>query len=245
MPKSSRPIIGITGGNIKNKTGSHAFNLGQAYVTAIRHAGGIPLLIPLETGKADLRRITQLVDGVLFTGGGDIETKRFNGQDHPRVYGVSPQRDKLEFSLMELALENHKPLLAICRGIQVLNVAFDGGLYTDIADQLENALKHDWYPDYPRDKHAHTVSLKPGSILHKIFQADNVSVNSLHHQGVGKVGEGLEAIAFAPDGLVEGLAVKDQNFAIGVQWHPECLPDDPPMEALFKTFITACQNTTS
>lgn len=240
MPKSSRPIIGITGGNVKTKTGSYAFNVGQAYVTAIRHAGGIPLLIPLGTGKADLRRITQLVDGVLFTGGGDIATKRFNGQDHPRVYGVSPLRDKLEFTLMDLVLEGRKPLLAICRGIQVLNVAFGGGLYTDIADQLENALKHDWYPNYPRDKHAHTVSLKPGSLLHEIFQADEVPVNSLHHQGVGKVGEGLEAIAFAPDGLVEGLVVKNQSFAVGVQWHPECLPDDPPMQALFKAFITAC-----
>lgn len=244
MPKSSRPIIGITGGNVKNKTGSYVFNVGQAYVTAVRHAGGIPLLIPLGTGKADLRRITQLVDGVLFTGGGDIETKRFNGQDHPRVYGVSRLRDKLEFTLMDIALEGHKPLLAICRGIQVLNVAFGGGLYTDIADQLENALKHDWYPDYPRDKHAHTVNLKQGSILHKIFQADEVPVNSLHHQGVSKVGEGLEAIAFTPDGLVEGLVVRDQGFAVGVQWHPECLPDDPSMQALFKAFITACENPT-
>ncbi|QRN82477.1 gamma-glutamyl-gamma-aminobutyrate hydrolase family protein [Chloroflexota bacterium] len=242
MPISSHPIIGITGGNVKNKTGSYAFNVGQAYVTAIRHAGGIPLLIPLGTGKADLHRISQLVDGVLFTGGGDIETKRFNGQGHPRVYGISPLRDKLEFTLMDIALKDHKPLLAICRGIQVLNVTFGGGLYTDIADQLENALKHDWYPNYPRDKHAHTVSLKQDSILHEIFQADDVPVNSLHHQGVGKVGDGLEAVAFAPDGLVEGLFVKDQNFAVGVQWHPECLPDDSPMQALFKAFITACQN---
>lgn len=242
MPNPSRPIIVITGGNIKNKTGSPALNVGQAYMTAIRRAGGIPLLIPLGTGQADLQKILQLAKGVLFTGGGDIETQRFNGQDHPRVSGVSSMRDKLEFSLMELALKSHKPFLAICRGIQVLNVAFGGDLYTDITDQMKNALKHDWYPDYPRDKHAHTVSLTGGSILQDIFKADEVPVNSLHHQGVARVGAGLEAIAFAPDGLVEGLAVKDQKFAVGVQWHPECLPDDPPMQALFTAFISACQN---
>lgn len=242
MPASPRPIIGITGGNIKSKTGAHTFNLGQAYVTAIRQAGGIPLLIPLGTGRADLQRIVQLMDGILFTGGGDVAVERFKGEDHPKVGNVSPLRDRLEFTLMELALQEHLPLLAICRGIQVLNVALGGTLYTHIEDQLDNALKHDWYPDFPRDKQAHTVSLTCGSILHEIFGADEVPVNSLHHQGVAKVGEGLEAIAFAPDGLVEGLAVKDEKFAVGVQWHPECLPEDPKMQALFKAFITACRN---
>ena len=244
MPASPRPIIGITGGNIKSKTGAYTFNLGQAYVKAIRHAGGIPLLIPLGTGRADLRRIIQLVDGILFTGGGDVAIERFKGQEHPKVANVSPLRDQLEFTLMELVFEEHLSLLAICRGIQVLNVAFGGTLYTHIEDQLDNALKHDWYPNFPRDKHAHTVSLAYGSVLHEIFEVDEVPVNSLHHQGIAKVGEGLEAIAFAPDGLVEGLAVVDEKFAVGVQWHPECLPDDPEMQALFKAFITACRKPT-
>jgi len=242
MPTSPRPIIGITGGNIKSKTGAYAFNLGQAYVTAIRHAGGIPLLIPLGTGRADLLRIVQLVNGILFTGGGDIQIKRFTGQEHPKVANVSPLRDRLEFTLMELVLQKHLPFLAICRGFQVLNVALGGDLYTHIEDQLDNALKHDWYPEFPRDKRSHTVSLTHGSILHEIFQANEVPVNSLHHQGVARVGDGLKAIALAPDGLVEGLVVKDEKFAVGVQWHPECLPDDPKMQALFKAFITACQN---
>ena len=244
MPASPRPIIGITGGNIKSKTGAYTFTLGQAYVKAIRHAGGIPLLIPLGTGRADLRRIIQLVDGILFTGGGDVAIERFKGQEHPKVANVSPLRDQLEFTLMELVFEEHLSLLAICRGIQVLNVAFGGTLYTHIEDQLDNALKHDWYPNFPRDKHAHTVSLAYGSVLHEIFEVDEVPVNSLHHQGIAKVGEGLEAIAFAPDGLVEGLAVVDEKFAVGVQWHPECLPDDPEMQALFKAFITACRKPT-
>jgi putative glutamine amidotransferase len=242
MPTPPRPIIGITGGNIKSRTGADTFTLGQAYVKAIRRAGGVSLLIPLGTERADLQRIVQLVDGLLFTGGGDVAVKRFKGQDHPKVGHVSPLRDQLEFTLLPLALQEHLPFLAICRGIQVLNVALGGTLYTHIEDQLENALKHDWYPNFPRDKHAHNVSLTRGSILDEIFEADEVPVNSLHHQGIARVGEGLEPFAFATDGLVEGLAVKEEKFAVGVQWHPECLPDDPEMQALFKTFITACQN---
>jgi putative glutamine amidotransferase len=156
------------------------------------------------------------------------------------VYGISPERDILELALIEAFLDEGKPLLAICRGIQVLNVAFGGTLHTHIADQVDNALKHDWFPGYPRDKRAHTVSLKCESLLHEIFGADEIPVNSLHHQGIAQVGGGLEAIGFAPDGLVEALVVKDAAFALGVQWHPECLPEDPGMQALFIAFVESC-----
>lgn len=238
----TRPaIIGITGGNAKSQTGAAVFQLGKAYVKAVLLAGGVPLLIPTGLDKPGLNALIHHLDGLLFTGGGDIQTARFNGSPHPKIYGVDPERDNLEFDLLELALGHHLPFLAICRGAQVLNVAFGGGLHTHLADQLPNALKHDWFPAYPRDKHAHTVSLTRGSLLHDIFQADDVPVNSLHHQGISRVGEGLEAVAFAPDGLVEGLVVRGEPFALGVQWHPECLPEDAGMRALFKTFIAACQ----
>lgn len=242
MPMPSKPLIGITGGNIKSMAGTYSYNLSQAYVKAIRHAGGIPLLIPLSIDRADLQQILRLVNGILFTGGGDVAVERYKGQTHPKIANVSPLRDELEFTLMALVLENHLPFLAICRGIQVLNVAFGGDLYTHIEDQLKKAVKHDWYPDYPRDKQAHPVSITSDSILHDIFQTDEVSVNSLHHQGISRLGEGLEAIAFAPDGLIEGVTVENERFAVGVQWHPECLPNDPKMLALFKALINASQN---
>ena len=241
MAEKRQALIGITGGNAKSETGADVFQLGQAYIEAIRLAGGVPILIPSALEQAQLEQLLPNLDGLLFTGGGDIETARFNGTPHPKIYGVDPARDRLEFTLLELALDRHLPFLAICRGVQVLNVAFGGGLYTHIEDQLPNALKHDWFPGYPRDKHAHTVSLTCGSLLHDIFQADEVPVNSLHHQGISRVGSGLEAIAFAPDGLVEGLVVKGEPFAVGVQWHPECLPADVTMQSLFQAFITAAQ----
>lgn len=240
MTQQNQPLIGLTGSLGCNSSGSPVYQVGQAYLAAIQKAGGIPLLIPTGLGQAALRAIVQKLDGLLLTGGGDIDPQRFQGKPHPKVYDVSPERDELELSLIKETLSTAKPLLAICRGVQILNVAFGGTLYTHLADQAKNPLKHDWFPGYPRDKIAHTVSLKCGSLLHGIFTADEVPVNSLHHQGIARVGNGLEAIGFAPDGLVEALIVKDARFALGVQWHPECLPDDPKMEALFLAFVDAC-----
>jgi putative glutamine amidotransferase len=238
MSSSQRPIIGLTSSLLNTAFGTKAFQVGQAYVNAIQKAGGIPLIVP--TGTEQVQVMLTRLDGVLFTGGGDIDPKYYNGSKHHRIYGVSPERDALEFALLEATLTAGKPILAICRGIQVLNVAFGGDLYAHIPDQVHNALKHDWYPNYPRDRLAHNISITPGRILHKVFDMDNIHVNSLHHQGIHNVGNGLKATAFAPDGLVEGLEIEDANFVLGVQWHPECMPNDRGMQNLFKTFITAC-----
>jgi putative glutamine amidotransferase len=241
MSQSTPPLIGITSSLKQNKAGAWVCHAGQAYVDAITNAGGIPLIIPIGTNGDHLDALADRLDGLLLSGGGDIHPQFFEGENHPKVYGVIEARDRLELDLLKRTLNAHKPLLAICRGIQVLNVVFGGTLYTHLEDQYPNAMKHDWFPGHPRDKIAHTVSVTCGSQLHRIFQADEVPVNSLHHQGLDRVGEGLEAIAFAPDGLVEGVAVKDEKFAIGVQWHPECLPGDPKMRALFQTFVDACR----
>ena len=239
MPPSPQPLIGLTGGLTRNKSGAMVCQVGQAYINAIQKAGGIPVLIPIGLNKESLNALMDRLDGLLFTGGGDIDPNRFNGEPHPKVYGISPERDALEFFLIEAALASGKPLLAICRGIQVLNVVYGGSLYTHIQDQIEQSLKHDWFPKFPRDKLAHTVSLVCESKLQTIFGDSDIRVNSLHHQGISRVGQGLKATAFAPDGLVEGLEVEGAEFALGVQWHPECLPDDAGMQKLFKTFVAA------
>jgi putative glutamine amidotransferase len=239
MSSSHHPLIGITSSLTEDESGSPVSQIGQAYINAVQNAGGVPIIIPVGLNPAPLTDLLPRLDGLLLSGGGDIDPKRFNGQPNPKVSGVSPERDRIEFTLLEKALAAGKPLLAICRGIQVLNVAFGGDLYTHIQDQLEPALKHDWYPKFPRNKLAHTVSLKCGSKLHEIFGDDEIQVNSLHHQGISKVGKGLEATAFAPDGLVEGLEVQSAHFALGVQWHPECLPDDAGMQSLFRALIDA------
>jgi putative glutamine amidotransferase len=240
MPTQHQPLIAITSSLITNKAGSLVCQLGKAYVNAITQAGGIPLVIPVGTSTNDLPNCLDRVDGIMLSGGGDISIERFNGAPHPRVYGVEPERDELELKLLNYALKRDMPLLAICRGVQVLNIAFGGDLYTHIQDQKEQSLKHDWFPKFPRDKLAHTVRLQPGSQLHQIFGQDEIRVNSLHHQGINRVGKGLKATAFAPDGVVEGLEVQGVRFALGVQWHPECLPNDPGMQKLFRAFVNAC-----
>ena len=239
MSQPTRPLIGITSGLIHNSAGSPVCQVGQAYTAAIQKAGGLPIIIPLGLEGEVLAALLARLDGILFTGGSDIDPQRYHGQPHPRVYGISPERDALEFALIDQTLAADKPLLAICRGVQVLNVALGGSLYTHIQDQHQEARKHDWFPNFPRDKRAHTVSLTCGSKLHSIYGADEIWVNSLHHQGIDRVGDGLKAIGFAPDGLVEGLEVEGAHFALGVQWHPECLPDDPGSQALFRAFIEA------
>lgn len=243
MMQSTPPLIGITSRREQNETGAWVCQVGQAYIDVIANAGAIPLIIPIGMKNDPLPSLVSRLDGLLLSGGGDIHPRFFKGKDHPRIYGVSEARDQLELNLIDLLLGVNKPLLAICRGIQVLNVAFGGSLYTHIEDQLPGALKHDRFSGHPRDQIAHSVSLACGSLLHKIFGVDEVPVNSLHHQGINQVGEGLEAIAFAPDGLVEGVVVEGERFALGVQWHPECLPDNPQMQALFSAFVEACQET--
>ncbi len=240
MQSTPHPIIGLTSALSTNTSGSPVCQVGRAYVDAVKNAGGIPLAIPVGIDQTQIKTLLSRLDGLILTGGGDIDPGAFKSPSHPKVYGISPERDALEFYLLEAAVASNKPFLAICRGIQVMNVAFGGDLYTDIQDQVEKSLKHDWFPKFPRDKLAHTVRLIPGSKLHRIFNTDEIRVNSLHHQGIKTVGEGLKATAFAPDGLVEGLEVDGAGFAVGVQWHPECLPEDQKSAELFKAFLDAC-----
>ncbi len=241
MSQVQSPLIGITGGLSVNKMGSQVCDVGQAYIFAIQKAGGIPVMIPTGLGEEALAALLPRLDGIMLTGGGDLDPIHYGGEMHPRVYGICPQRDTLETSLLRNALDEHKPILAICRGIQVLNVTLGGSLYEHIEDCVTHALKHDYYPDYPRDKLTHTVSITCGSKLDEIIALDEIRVNSLHHQGIFRVAKGLKATGFAPDGLVEAVEVNNTSFGLGVQWHPECLPDDPCSQALFKAFVEACQ----
>ena len=240
MSAAKQPLIGLTSSLVKNSAGSPVTQLGKAYVDAVIKAGGIPLIIPVGLDRDRLQSTLSRIDGVLFTGGGDIDPKYFSESSHPKVYGISTERDTMEFSLMDLTLSAGKPMLAICRGIQVLNVTFGGDLYLHIQDQVQNSLKHDWFPKFPRDKIAHNVRVTRGSKLFDILKSDEIRVNSLHHQGIKAVGKGLTVTALAPDGIVEGLEVAGAGFALGVQWHPESMPADENSARLFKAFIDAC-----
>jgi putative glutamine amidotransferase len=235
------PLIGITTSRTLSSANYRLMATTEAYVKAILNAGGIPVLLPIGLKTADLTRLRDTLDGILLSGGGDIHPSRFNGRTHPRVYDVDLNRDEMEIELVRLAADTDWPFLGICRGIQVINVALGGNLCIDIGTLLPGALRHDCFPDMPRDHLAHKVSFQPGCILENISSGSELVVNSLHHQALDRLAPELEVLATAPDGLVEAVGLKNHPFGLGVQWHPEWLPGSPANQALFHAFMEAAR----
>lgn len=234
---NSRPLIGLTTYNSKNEYGNPVVALATHYIRAILQAGGMPVLIPSLLSESEWREFYARLDGIVFTGGGDIETRIFDGLDHPKVDGIDPERDSLELPLLRAAAEGGKPFLGICRGLQVVNVALGGTLFTDIADQLPGAERHDWHEGFPRTHLAHAVRVQEGSLLARIMNDPLPGVNSLHHQGIKDLAPALNAVACAPDGLVEAVELPGHPFGLAVQWHPEWLVEHESARRLFQAFI--------
>lgn len=232
----SKPLIGITTFNGKNDYGRPMAGVQHTYVRAVTLGGGIPILIPAILPEEDLNELYSQVDGILFSGGGDISLKYFNGEDHPKISDVDDARDITELSLLKQSVEDGKPLLAICRGVQVMNVALGGTLYTHIPDQFPNALHHD---NEEFTEIIHPVNVDETSRLAEIFGETLLNVNSLHHQGLKDVAPSLRVVGHAPDGMIEAVELPDHPYAMGVQWHPEWLTDQPVMRRLFKSFVEA------
>ena len=175
--------------------------------------------------------------GLILTGGGDVDPSFFGQARHPRTYNISPVRDRFEFTLLQEALETDMPVLAICRGMQLLNVHFGGTLEQHLADGPQR-LDHD--RDRPRGEPAHNLRVKESSIVAEILQAPRAAVNSHHHQGVDVPGHRLEEVGWAEDGVVEALVSRDHSWVVGLQWHPETMaPVDPVQVAVFETFVEA------
>jgi len=235
-------IIGVTIEKYTNKSGTLRWAVNEAYTSAIVQAGGIPLLLANGLPRPALESFCSRVDGILLTGGGDVETARYDGEDHPAVGRPDPARDETEITLAQICAQQKIPLLGICRGAQVLNIALGGTLYAHIPVQFSSSLQHDCHAlDDARTHLAHTVQIQPGSRLHQVVGETGLPVNSLHHQGLQRLGSDLQSTAWAPDGLVEAVELADHPFFIGVQWHPECLPDQPATQALFAAFVKAAQ----
>ncbi len=234
-----RPLIGITTRNSRDADSHPTVTIQNAYLNAISLAGGIGVPVASLTGADVLEDLYSRLDGILFTGGGDIALEHFHGAPHIDISGVDPARDTLEFSLLSACLRDKKPMLGICRGAQLMNVGMGGSLYTHIPDQLPNAQDH--HPGRERTLIAHTVNLDEESIAAGIFGENLLHVNSLHHQGIKEIGEGLLPTGFASDGLVEVIEVLGHPFGLAVQWHPEWLLDQPAMQRLFSRFIDSCR----
>ena len=239
----SFPVIGIpcTSRREEPPTLSPVMTVGYAYLQAIADAGGVPVLIPLGLSQPALEKLAGRLDGLLLAGGGDIAPRFYGAEPHPKTNGVDEQRDEAELLLAGWAMRRDVPLLAICRGIQVLNVAAGGTLYQDIASECPQCIKHDrFYPTHPLDELAHSVELKAGSRLAGVFGQSRIWVNSRHHQAARRLGAGLVATAWAEDGICEGLELPGARFCVGVQWHPENLRQVAPATAgLFAAFIEA------
>lgn len=240
----TKPIIGITTQTLEAVPGQlpRCWVMSQRYVNVLVAAGAVPWVIPLVACESALRAIYEQLDGVFLPGGVDLDPSTYGEDPHALCGPVDRDRDRVELTLVRWATADRKPLLAVCRGVQVVNVAFGGALYQDLGAQHDGAMKHDYFPSqgYPRDALTHDVRIVPGTRLAEVLGAPAVRVNSMHHQGIRALAPGLVANAFAPDALTEGVEAPDQPFLLGVQWHPEELADrDSAMARLFSAFLTA------
>lgn len=239
-----RPIIGLT---TYRKTAAQStpvplMALMPTYIDAVAAAGGIPVLIPLGLDEDALADLLSQLDGLVLTGGGDIAGDHYRSEHPDFIFDVDEDRDRVELFLAREAVARKKPLLAICRGHQMLNVALGGTLYEDVMEWMPGAIKHDFFGVFPRNHQAHEVAIEPESILAVTLGRHEATVNSLHHQGIRDLAPGLVATAHAPDGLIEGVEAADHPYALGVQWHPENLVhDDPVMLSLFSGLVQAAQ----
>lgn len=232
-----RPLIGMTLGTAEDEKKGRLDRQYHDYAEAVAEAGGAPFWIPPLADKEALERILDVLDGLLLTGGGDLEAWRFGEEPHPSLSGVQPWRDEAELYLYRRAREKGLPILGICRGCQVINVAEGGSLIQDIPSLVPGSLAHQ--QTLPADEASHSVQVEGESLLHRILGVDALGVNSFHHQAVGRVGEGLRATAKSPeDGVVEAVEGRSGSFLLGVQWHPERMVKKAPlMKRIFAAFV--------
>ncbi|MEO8909544.1 MAG: gamma-glutamyl-gamma-aminobutyrate hydrolase family protein [Gemmatimonadaceae bacterium] len=228
--------VAVTAG-IRPDGGTNRVRLTAAYVTALESAGLVPLIVPpLSRGDA-AAAILDSVSGLVLTGGEDVDPARYGEKRHEKVRSVNTARDATEVAMIEAARARGTPVLAICRGIQILNVALGGTLVQDIASQVGTRIEHD--EDSPRDSRSHEIAIEPGSLIAKAVGTDHCTVNSFHHQAVDRVADGMRVTARAPDGVIEGLESTDHDWwVMAVQWHPEEMTESPePWDrGLFKAF---------
>ncbi|NVJ92775.1 MAG: gamma-glutamyl-gamma-aminobutyrate hydrolase family protein [Methylocystaceae bacterium] len=235
------PLIGITMDSEDGGAGAYSkfdwYALRENYCSAVSFAGGIPLPLPHEPELVE--KYLDLIDGLVITGGAfDVDPSMYGAADVHETVVTKDKRTRFEWAMTQGALDRDMPLLGICGGQQLLHVVLGGKLIQHIPDSYENCLAHE-QPN-PRDEAGHTVQIKPGTLLHKIVGADELSVNSAHHQSVGDEPDGVMINATAPDTVLEGIEVPAQKFCLGVQWHPEfhiCEGD----KKIFAAFIEAAR----
>ncbi|MGB7755054.1 MAG: gamma-glutamyl-gamma-aminobutyrate hydrolase family protein [Salinisphaera sp.] len=227
-----QPLIGLTTYGC-NDRGRH--ELPAEYSESVVRAGAVPVLLPPVGGRELAESWLERLDGVILTGGGDLDPALYGGHEHPTVYNLDPARDTAEMAVARAALERSLPILAICRGLQVVNTVLGGTLYEDLPAEFESAVAHRVIPHTPT---RHGVRVEPGTRLASILGASETESVSWHHQGIRSLGEGLKPIAHADDGLIEAAELPAHPWCIGVQWHPELsAAEDRAQQRLFDAFV--------
>lgn len=220
-----RPVIGLTSRVCAfNQDGKSydRFGVAIAYCEAVEAAGGTPIILPLSEEPSVLNSYWRILDGLLLPGGQDVSPQHYGEDPRPELEAVDPRRDRVELVLAKRALAEDMPVLAICRGEQLLNVAAGGSLHQDIHVSLgTKALRH--FQKTVDESPWHRVQLLEGSLLHTVMGEATPAVNSYHHQAVKDVAPGFRPVALAPDGVIEGIESTTHSFMLGVQWHPELL----------------------
>jgi len=242
-----KPLIGITAGLIVNKDHPWApavYGQSYTYSDAIIHAGGVPVILPLSHDDTALQNMYERMDGILFAGGNDLDPELYGQQPYAETKDLTPTRDIVELWYMRTALADGKPILGICRGMQLLNVVQGGTLYQHIAKDMPEASNHDISNEKKSITHiAHQLHVDKTSRLGHIIQSDSIGANSHHHQAINKLGESLKAVAWSEDGLTEVIEGTDAAYAIGLQPHPESLEAsiEPLWQKVFASFVEACK----
>lgn len=230
------PLIGITCG--EDELNFYARNF---YVKAIEAAGGAPILIPSANRNCVREKYLEKLDGIILSGGFDVNPIVFGEEPIPGMGEITPNRDEFELRFAKDFFNLSKSILAVCRGCQVLNLALGGSIYQDINSQIGKIIKHN--QEAPRDCATHSIKVLPGTKLSQILLRDQVWVNSFHHQAVKCPAPGLSVVACAPDGVIEAIEGDDHPFAIGIQWHPECnWQKDLGSFRLFQAFVKAAED---
>jgi len=234
---TKKPLIGIS---CRMNVGRDRFYLRKHYSEAVFHAGGIPVLLPLIPEKGFARDLMRGLDAVVLSGSNsDVDPHLYGEEPHPKIGSIMTRRDQTDLYLMAEVFQSQKPLLAICFGVQILNVFLGGTLWQDIDSQVKGAIKHS--QSSLEDYRSHTIKIKMKSLLHDLAREKEPRVNSYHHQAIQKVASSLIPVARATDGIVEGVELRNaKHFVLGVQWHPEIgWEQDELSQRIFSRFVEA------
>ncbi len=241
-----RPRVGIPYRTRKEElTGD--FDKIEKYVTAVRMAGGEPVVVSLGRSFEELKKLVRTLDALILSGSpADVDPDLYHAERHLKTAPCDPHRDRTDFALIEYAFQEQKPILAICFGIQSLNVFLGGTLVQDIPSELGTAIEHEWEDEQGAPETFHAVRIEPDSQLARISGASQVRVNSSHHQSILKPGRELRVVARADDQVVEAVEWEgDSNWVMGVQWHPERMVEtDALAQSLFRTLVAVARKAT-